>query len=139
MDERCVYALSIKQPWATMLVHGIKTMEIRRWSTARRGSVLIHAAKQPDGRPQAWDRLPRHLYQEAQQAGGILGAAEVVDCCAYVSFEMFLRDQSRHLNEPAWYENGLFGFSFSNPQVLPFRKYPGWVRFFKVERETSQK
>ena len=30
------YALSIKQPWAALLVHGLKTMEIRSWPTAHR-------------------------------------------------------------------------------------------------------
>ena len=31
------YALSVKQPWATLLVHGLKTIEVRAWPTARRG------------------------------------------------------------------------------------------------------
>src|SRR5207245_2747235 len=29
------YALSLKQPWATLLVHGLKSIEVRRWSTPR--------------------------------------------------------------------------------------------------------
>src|SRR5204863_2700985 len=40
----CVYALSLKQPWAALLVHGRKSVEVRSWPTARRGRVLIHAA-----------------------------------------------------------------------------------------------
>lgn len=133
MIHTCDYALSLKQPWATLLVHGLKTMEIRRWGTVRCGWVLIHAAKRPDDRPEAWTRLPKHLYQEAQLSGGILGAAEIVGCRPYKSLEAFLQDQSQHLNDPGWYEEGLYSFTFSNPKVLPFRKYPGWVRFFKVE------
>lgn len=38
-------ALSIKQPWAALVVHGIKDIENRTWSTKRRGEVLIHASK----------------------------------------------------------------------------------------------
>jgi hypothetical protein len=126
-------ALSIKQPWATMLVHGLKTIEIRRWGTERRGLVLIHAAKRPDDRPQGWSQLPKYLFQEALLGGGILGVAEIVDCRSYNSLEKFIEDQPRHLNDVSWYENGLFGFTFANAKVLPFRKYSGWVRFFKVE------
>ena len=29
----------------------------------------------------------------------------------------------------------LYGFIFANPRVLPFRPYPGWMRFFPVEPE----
>ena len=34
------FALSIKQPWAALLVHGQKTIEVRRWPTARRMRVV---------------------------------------------------------------------------------------------------
>ena len=67
MAEVC-YALSLKQPWATLLVHGLKTIEIRRWPTRRRGRVLIHAARVPDPQPWAWEQLPPHL-RAARPAG----------------------------------------------------------------------
>src|SRR5947199_331497 len=51
------YALSFKQPWAALLVHGLKSIEVRVWPIARRGPVLIHAARIPDPRPDAV--LPR--------------------------------------------------------------------------------
>ena len=40
-DPTLMYALSIKQPWAALVVQGLKTIEIRRWPTARRGQILI--------------------------------------------------------------------------------------------------
>ena len=41
--------LSLHQPWASLLVQGIKTSEGRMWSTDHRGKLWIHAAsKQPD-------------------------------------------------------------------------------------------
>src|SRR5438105_4444384 len=60
------YALSIKQPWAALLVHGRKTIEVRRWPTARRGRILIHAARLPDPRPEAWQQVPKELLQAAR-------------------------------------------------------------------------
>ena len=38
-----VKALSIRQPWAWLVVHGYKDVENRSWSTGFRGRVLIHA------------------------------------------------------------------------------------------------
>ncbi len=37
-------ALTIQQPWASLVAHGIKDVENRTWSTPYRGKLLIHAA-----------------------------------------------------------------------------------------------
>ncbi|MEP6616589.1 MAG: ASCH domain-containing protein [Ginsengibacter sp.] len=37
--------LSFLQPWATLVVLGLKQIETRSWSTAHRGTLLIHASK----------------------------------------------------------------------------------------------
>jgi hypothetical protein len=129
-------ALSIKQPWATLIVHGLKTIEVRRWSTPRRGRILIHAARIPDERPEAWANVPAELLSLAKQGGGIIGEAELKGCVAYRTLETFTVDQFQHLNEPEWYVGPvMYGFVFVNPTVSPFRKYPGWMRFFSVEEE----
>ena len=36
-------ALTLKQPWATLVAEGIKKYEFRSWKTNYRGKVLIHA------------------------------------------------------------------------------------------------
>jgi hypothetical protein len=128
------YALSLKQPWAALLVHGHKTIEVRRWPTARRGRVLIHAARVPDPRPEAWARVPPELREAARLAGGILGAGDLTGCLTYRNVEAFLADAARHLNDPSWFRPpALYGFTFANLMPLPFRRYPGYVRFFPVE------
>ncbi len=38
-------ALTLTQPWATLVAIGAKTIETRSWSTSYRGPVAIHAAK----------------------------------------------------------------------------------------------
>jgi uncharacterized protein (UPF0264 family) len=128
------YALSVKQPWAALLVHGIKTVEVRSWRTARRGRVLIHAARIPDERPEAWSRVPAELEQAARQLGGVVGAADLTDCRAYRSLATFCADRDRHLNEPSWFRPPLlYGFTFANPALLPFRPCHGQTRFFQVQ------
>ena len=37
-------AISIKQPWASLIAHGIKDIENRTWKTNYRGKILIHAS-----------------------------------------------------------------------------------------------
>jgi len=127
------YALSLKQPWAALLVHGIKTIEVRRWPTARTGRFYIHAARIPDERTEAWQHVPPSAKETAEQLGGIIGVAKLTECRLYRNLEDFVKDQPEHLNPPQWFEiAGLFGFVFANSELLPFRKYPGWMRFFPV-------
>ncbi len=137
MADVC-YALSLKQPWAALLVHGLKTVEIRRWATTRRGRILIHAARVPDPEPLAWARVPPELQEAARLVGGIVGAGDLMSCHAYRTAAGFAADQARHLNAPSWFRPPvLYGFTFVNLTPLPFRRYPGWVKFFPVEPEAE--
>jgi hypothetical protein len=133
------YALSVKQPWAALLVHGIKTIEIRRWPTARNGLVYIHAARVPDDRDLGWGLLPPEAAATAELRGGLIGSARLVTCKPYRSPEAFRADQKLHLNDPGWFEQPvLYGFVFSEPEILPYQRYPGWFRFFKVNIAPSR-
>ena len=38
-----VRALTIRQPWASLIALGVKTIETRSWSTKYRGPLLVHA------------------------------------------------------------------------------------------------
>jgi hypothetical protein len=126
-------ALSLKQPWAALLAHGLKTIEVRRWPTARRERILIHAARVADERPEAWARVPAEVLPTARLLGGIIGAGDLTGCVTYRDLAAFAADQPRHLNELAWFEEpALHGFVFANLTVLPYRRYPGWMRFFRV-------
>lgn len=42
-------ALSLWQPWASLIAHGAKTIETRGWATHYRGPLAIHAAKTTKG------------------------------------------------------------------------------------------
>ena len=41
-------ALSIKQPWASLIATGKKTIEVRTWRTNYRGNLLIVSSKKID-------------------------------------------------------------------------------------------
>ena len=40
-------ALSVRQPYAWLLVNGFKTCENRSWNTQHRGTLVIHASAKP--------------------------------------------------------------------------------------------
>jgi hypothetical protein len=44
-----VKALSIKEPWLTLIVDGKKTIETRTWMTDYRGPLLLVGCKKPTG------------------------------------------------------------------------------------------
>ena len=127
------HALSLKQPWAALLVHGRKSVEVRSWPTARIGRIFIHAARIPDMRDEAWKHVTPDVRDTAELVGGIIGAATLVYCKPYRSLDEFNADHSRHLNEADWFQPPqMYGFVFSDMEVRPYRRLPGWMRFFPV-------
>jgi hypothetical protein len=127
-------ALSIRQPWATLVAAGCKTIEVRSWSVRFRGRFLIHAARVPDPRPEAWSWVTDELRPCTDLRGGIIGAAEVVDCVRYPTLAAFARDAGRHLCAPDWFrEPMLFGLVLTGAARLPFRRLKGNTRFFSVK------
>jgi hypothetical protein len=42
-------AISLKEPWVSLIASGQKTIETRVWCTKHRGPLLIVGSKKPDG------------------------------------------------------------------------------------------
>jgi len=128
------YALSIKQPWAALLASARKSIEIRKWTTRYRGPLLIHAARVPDERDEAWKWVTDDLRPLTKLVGGIIGEGNLVGSIAYADAEAFATDGERHLNDPSWFlESKTLGLVFADLKVRPFRKIPGKVKLFSVE------
>ncbi len=68
-------ALSVRQPWASLIIRGIKRVENRRWRTPYRGRLLIHAAASRASLA-GCEPLP----DEELVFAAILGTVELVDC-----------------------------------------------------------
>lgn len=122
-------ALSIRQPWAWLIINGGKDIENRSWHTKFRGRFLVHAAK----------GMTRKEYAEAHyfavkggmletpfelpsfeelNRGGIIGSVELVDSVD-------------HSDSP-WYM-GQKGFVLRNPEPMKFKPLKGQLQFFEVE------
>lgn len=131
------HALSLRQPWAALVVAGLKSIEIRGWSTARRGRVWIHAASLADNRPEAWQWVSGEMGTLAALRQGIVGSVELTGCVAYRRKGAFAADLRLHLNALDWFDaRGLYGFTLSRPRVCRFRPMPGNVKFFTVRGDS---
>jgi len=97
-------ALSLKQPWAELILQGKKKIEIRKWNTNFRGGFLIHASKNPDE-----EAMKRFGFKDLP-VGCIVGKAELVDVKAYKDNE-FEKDSNLHLATTDW---GNYGFILKN-------------------------
>ena len=97
-------ALTIKQPWATLIIQGDKRFEFRSWQTKYRGELLIHAGKGID-KP-AMKRLSKYLPEELPY-GKILGKVRLVDCIIMSSEfkELLLKENSDIYTESSFKEN----------------------------------
>ena len=107
--------LTIKQPWATLIMQGDKRFEFRSWQTKYRGDLLIHAGKGID--KNAMKRLAKYLPDEIP-LGKILGKVTLVECirmCPEFK-EMLLKENSDIYTKSSFSEN--FGWQVENVQVF---------------------
>lgn len=82
-DEPTFPALSVRQPWADLIVNGIKDIENRAWPTDFRGRLLIHAAMTVEWEDvqEVYELLGLAAPEDYQPvAGALLGWTEIVDC-----------------------------------------------------------
>lgn len=74
---RKLRALSIRQPFAELVMRGSKKFEYRSRSTRIRGRVYVYASSKPRPRPD-WARIS--LGREGVPLGAIIGTVEIVGC-----------------------------------------------------------
>lgn len=82
--------LSIKQPWASLIAHGIKPIENRSWKTNFRGRIYIHASGTSQG--SLYELLNEQQLQLVNNhwtaappfpnrpTSAIIGEVDIVDC-----------------------------------------------------------
>jgi hypothetical protein len=79
-------SLTVRQPWAHLIVAGLKRIENRSRTTAHRGPLLIHAGKTPD--PPDADTIAEMAAAGITipvqlDYGAIVGIVTVTDCVLY--------------------------------------------------------
>ena len=98
--------LTIKEPWATLIIEGYKKYEFRNWKTNYRGKILIHAGLSLES-----DMLKRFKdYNLSCSKGEIIGGADLVDCILVdeklnrelMNIEPIVYGRSNHIEKYAW-------------------------------------
>lgn len=97
--------LSLKQPWAELILQNKKKIELRKWNTKFRGEFLIHASKNID------DRAMKQFGFSELPLGKIIGKASLKDVKKYTSIDEFEKDKNLHLASVDW---GIYGFILDN-------------------------
>lgn len=72
-------ALGIRQPWAELIVRGVKCVEVRKFDTKVRGRIYVYASRQFSDHPAA--AIAAHEYQLDLQSltrGMVVGSVEIV-------------------------------------------------------------
>jgi hypothetical protein len=126
-------AISIRQPWAWLIVNGYKPVENRTWATKYRGPILIHASKTPALTKDALADLRRDLREQCGivipdelPVSGIVGQVDLVDC---------VTECTDPLDED-WHEPGCYAFILRNAKTLPFQPMTGKLNIFEVSINT---
>jgi len=123
--------LSLKQPFADLLAHGEKTIELRKWNSSFRAEFLIHASKNID--IESCERLD--MNSNNFTIGAIIGSAFLYDVKEYSNEQEFEKDRHKHFSVITKYFEGYrYGFFIRDEKMLknPI-PYPGKLRFFEVD------
>jgi len=101
-------ALSIRQPWAWLIVNGYKDIENRTWSTEFRGKVYVHAGRKIKSGdfPEQRDHIEQSgiFLPEEPPLGAIVGEVTIIDCVDSSSSPWFCGPYGFLLSEPTDYE-----------------------------------
>jgi hypothetical protein len=138
-------ALSLIQPWATLIAIGAKRIETRSWSTEYRGPIAIHASKwlTPTGRIVSAD-VERCLALSHREpfcteltmadiwtvsdlpSGALVATARLVDVVRTELITRSISDVERDFGE---YSPGRFAWRLADvrrlPSPIPYRGLPG--------------
>lgn len=133
-------ALTVKNPWAWLIVQGIKDIENRTWRTNFRGRVLIHASANltkgfySEILPMSYwgnlnlDKKTDLIAEWTDTRGQILGSVEIIDC---------VQDHPSIWAQKGFSDNGkpIWNWVLANPQPEPFYegiKIKGALSFWDV-------
>ncbi len=160
-----IRGLSVKQPWAELLVRGLKTIELRTWWPWLQLPqwVAIHAGKTVAG--DAPDRVfemafglaPNEVWQQCvlkqiggrgvrvwigrhgpvmQRTGGLIGLARFVRRYDFGAGRLQFEDLAKeHLCPLHWWHKEMTGFEFDSPMRFELTPCRGQLGFFKLDAE----
>lgn len=137
-------ALSIKQPWASLIAHGIKDIENRTWKTHFRGKIYIHAsAKIVDVEfttAQTSALFSNNIWHsgagfpsEMRVVSAIIGEVEIIDCV--VNHPSIWAEKDSVINQGDLEAKTIYNWVLANPVLYekPILNVKGKLSFWEFE------
>lgn len=123
-------AITIKQPWATLIALGEKKFETRSWPTKYRGPLAIHAGKQIDKESCDYPPIKQALHKHGIESykglptAVVLAIVDLCDCHKVpneispdgIRFGKKLEGDEVYFGD---YNEGRYAWELTNLQVLP--------------------
>jgi hypothetical protein len=106
-------ALSVRQPWAELIVQGKKTLELRSWTVKYRGPLVIHAS-------QTIERaacLEHGISPDGVTTGAVIGVVDLV-MVERLDEGSFAARRSEHLAGESFMTSPLYGWRLENPRPI---------------------
>ncbi len=119
--------LSLKQPWAELILQGRKSIELRKWNTNFRGKFLIHSSKKSD-----LSSMKKFGFK-ILPCGFIVGSAEIIGVKKYDNKNEFKKDRNLHLAGSSFESFGRYGFILKNPKRINPISAKGKLNFWDFE------
>lgn len=109
--------LSIKEPWASLIMNGTKKIETRSWKTNYRGEIYIHASlsKAKITKPEVYELIKDMNFKY----GHIICKCNLVDCI-YMTDEYVNDMKTNHYEEYicGHYEVGRYAWILEDVEVI---------------------
>lgn len=111
-------ALSIKEPYATLIRNGHKLIETRSWKTTYRGELYIHASS--TSIPKEWKRnKPLMALAPDLHFGQIVCKCKLVDCVPMTEeFIKSIKDKGNNEYLCGFYKEGRYAWILSDVEVI---------------------
>jgi ASCH domain len=116
----CMKVITVRQPWAWLIVNGYKDIENRSWATRYRGPLLIQASA---------NLPPKRDLEEARRFARMRGVNLPDEFVTGGIVGMVRLDKCVNKSRSRWFE-GPIGWVLSNPSKLPFMALKGRLGLF---------
>ncbi len=136
--NRELIGLGIRQPWAELILRGIKTIEVRSQPTNLRGPIYLYVGKKFADIPAADEMVEQHAIDvDALPMGIIVGTIDIIDChpCTSADEKASCVPQVLLKNKFSWKLAN--PHRFARPLKPRFLPYGVWFYPFQRRQETS--
>ena len=125
-DKPMAHAISVRQPWAWLILQGIKPIENRSRATSFRGPLYLHTGQNFDEDAFADWRWIAERGGPAQppdrrtfERGGLIGVIDIIDCV--------------RASDSRWFV-GPVGYVIGRVRTIPIMPMPGQLGIFLCPR-----